>query len=273
MRFKLTIRPLKNLQKLTLQYNYPFAAWIYSKIKESDAEYGDFLHEKGYSVQNKNKTFKHFTFSNLVIPHKAKPVEKGEDFVLLSDKPLFVTVSFLMDEAAEDFIVGLFKNQQLGIYDKNYRAEFIIETVESLPEFPRNLANYRFIAKSPIVIAEKNRDRSDCYLEPGHESFSKLFIQNLWSKYESIHGNSLQMDASSLENLISVKLLDTSKMRSKLRIIKQGKNEQTRVRGFENFTFEIKAPSEIIEVGYYGGFGKYTSAAGMGFCELVQSDK
>jgi len=271
MRFKLNLRPTKTFQKLTLQYNYPFAAWIYAKIKESDAEYAKFLHEKGYSVENSFKTFKHFTFSNLYVPHKAKAIEKGEDFILLSDKMLSVIVSFYIEKAAEDFIVGLFKNQNLSIYDKKYQSDFVIESVEALTDAPDDAIRQIFVAKSPMLIAAKQSDGSILYLDPQHPDFAKLFAQNLWSKYISIYKDHLRIDAISLENLINFRLLDSSNMKSKLRIIKKGRGEETKVRGFENFTFELKAPKEIIEIGYWGGFGKMTSSAGMGYCELVKS--
>ncbi|MCU0471712.1 MAG: CRISPR-associated endoribonuclease Cas6 [Arcicella sp.] len=270
MRFRLTLRPQKPLQKLTLNYNYPFAGWIYSRIDEADSEYATFLHQKGYLVEGSYKTFKHFTFSNFEIRHKAKAIEKGEDFVLLSDKPIFITVSFFIDKAAEDFIIGLFKNQKVSIYDNKYQADFSIEAVESLAGVILAENSQYFIAQSPIVIAEKRPDGKDDYLMPTHPNFAKLFAQNLLSKYESIYGKSLLMDEAALDKLISFRLVDDSKMKSRLRIIKQNKESQTKVRGYENFIFELKAPSQIIEVGFYGGFGKYTSAAGMGYCEVYK---
>lgn len=52
MRFRLTLRPHTPRQKLTLNYNYPFSSWIYSRIKESDADYAYFSHQQGYQVED-----------------------------------------------------------------------------------------------------------------------------------------------------------------------------------------------------------------------------
>lgn len=270
MRFRLTLRPHKTLQKLTLHYSYPFAGWIYSRIKEADAEYANFLHREGYTVEGSNKTFKHFTFSNFEVRYKAKAIEKGDDFILLTEKPIYITVSFFIDKAAEDFIIGLFKNQNISIYVKNYQADFVIEAVESLSKNDFSGNTQLMVAQSPIVIAQKRADGKDDYLSPTHPNFAKLFAQNLLSKYESIYGKSLMLDDATVKSLIGFRLVDDSKMKSRLRAIKQNKDNQTKVKGYENFVFELKAPSNMIEVGFYGGFGKHTSAAGMGFCELYK---
>ncbi|WP_337042598.1 CRISPR-associated endoribonuclease Cas6 [Emticicia sp. 17c] len=269
MRFRLTLRPQTSRQKLTLNYNYPFSSRVYAHIHESDADYSAFLHQHGYQLQNSAKTFKHFTFSKFDIPHKARPIEKGEDFILLSDQPIYITVSFFIDKAAEDFIVGFFKNQRISIYNKKYQADFVIESVESLAIPLADATTKRYRATSPMVIAEKRADGNDDYLPPTDPKFARYFAINLLDKYESVYGKGIQMDNTSLEKLINFKLVDTDKMRSKLIAIKQGRDDETRIRGYENFVFELNAPPQIVEVGFYGGFGKFTSSAGMGFCDIL----
>ncbi|PLK45899.1 CRISPR-associated endoribonuclease Cas6 [Emticicia sp. TH156] len=269
MRFRLTLKPITPRQKLTLNYNHPFSSWIYTRIKESDASYAAFLHQKGYRTQDSTKTFKHFTFSKFVVPQKAKAIEKGDDYMLLSDQPIYITVSFFIDKAAEDFIIGLFNNQQISIYNKKYQADFIISSVESLPAPAFANVPLRFKATSPMVIAEKRADGTDEYLPPTDPRFARYFVQNLFDKYESVHGKSIDIDTATLDKLIRIKLIDTEKMRSKLIWIKQDRNDETKIKGYENFSFDLTAPAGIIEAGFYGGIGKYTSAAGMGFLEFI----
>ena len=269
MRFRLTLKPYTRLQKLTLNYNHPFSSWIYSRIKESDASYATFLHQKGYSAGDSTKTFKHFTFSKFDIRYKAKSIERGDDFILLSEHPIYITVSFFIDKAAEDFIVGLFNNQRISIYNKKYQADFVIESVESLPVPNFDFSTLRLTASSPMIIAEKRADGTDEYLAPTDPRFAKYFAQNLFDKYESVYGKGMAMDAETLEKLISFKLIDTEKMRSKLIWIKQDRDDQTKIKGYENFLFELTAPAKMIEVGFFGGIGKYTSSAGMGFLNII----
>jgi CRISPR-associated endoribonuclease Cas6 len=269
MRFRLTLRPYIQNQKLTLNYNHPFSSWIYSRIKESDADYATFLHQEGYRTEDSFKNFKHFTFSKFDIPRKAKPIEKGEDFILLSDTPIYITVSFFINKAAEDFIIGLFKNQRISIYNKQYQADFVIESVESLALPFSDATSKRYRATSPMVIAEKRSDGNDDYLSPNDPRFARYFAINLLDKYESVYGKGMQMDTATLEKLISFRLVDTDKMRSKLIAIKQNRDDETRIKGYENFVFELNAPLKIVEVGFYGGFGKFTSSAGMGYCDIL----
>ena len=269
MRFRLTLRPHTSRQKLTLNYNYPFSSWVYARIQESDADYSAFLHERGYQLENSDKKFKHFTFSKFDIPHKTRPIEKGEDFILLSDRPIYITVSFFIDKAAEDFIVGLFKNQRISIYTKQYQADFVIESVESLAIPLADATPKRYRATSPMVIAEKRPDGNDHYLPPTDPRIARYFAINLLDKYESVYGKGMKMDTTSLEKLINFKLIEADRMRSKLIAIKQDRDDETRIRGYENFVFELNAPAQLIEVGFYGGFGKFTSSAGMGFCEIL----
>jgi CRISPR-associated endoribonuclease Cas6 len=269
MRFKLTLQPHTSRQKLTLNYNYPFSSWIYARIHEADADYAAFLHQHGYQLKNSAKNFKHFTFSKFDIPHKARPIEKGEDFILLSDRPIYITVSFFIDKAAEDFIVGLFKNQRISIYNKQYQADFVIESVESLAIPLADATTKRYRATSPMVIAEKRPDGNDEYLPPTDARFARYFAINLLDKYESVYGKGMQVDAATLEKLISFKLVDADRMRSKLIWIKQDRDDETKIKGYENFVFELNAPPQIVEVGFYGGFGKFSSSAGMGFTEII----
>ncbi len=119
-----------------------------------------------------------------------------------------------------------------------------------------------------MVIAEKRTDGTDEYLPPTDPRFARYLIQNLLDKYESVHGKSMNMDTATLNKLISFKLVDTEKMRSKLIWIKQDRDDETKVKGYENFIFELNAPAKIIEVGFFGGIGKYCSN-GMGFLEIL----
>lgn len=65
MRFKLTLAPVRDRQRLLFNYQYPLQAWIYGRLANADAEYAGFLHERGYQVPESRKAFKHFTFSAL----------------------------------------------------------------------------------------------------------------------------------------------------------------------------------------------------------------
>ena len=262
MRFKLHLRPTSSRPRIMWNYHYPLSSFLYSKIAQADEGYADFLHNTGYKLNNR-KNFKHFTFSDLRCKI-GKSDTKGFEVV----SPLIEwTVSFYIDKAAESFIVGLFQDQEIRLFDKTHDAKFVIERVETLPE-PVILTTTKLKATSAMVVAEKLNDM-DQYLEPTDERFSKYLIDGLRDKYLSAmieRGEKINPDFQHQE--ISFKLTESSNIKSRKVTIKDGKSSATEVRGFRNFEFELTAPEEIIKVGLYGGIGKEASQ-GFGFCEVV----
>ncbi|MFN8356381.1 MAG: CRISPR-associated endoribonuclease Cas6 [Spirosomataceae bacterium] len=268
MRFKLILRPLRERQRLLFNYQYPLQAWLYKILSHADEAYAHFLHQQGYGLADGLKTFKHFTFSSLVIP-KTEPIQKGDDCMVIRSETISLTVSFYVEEAAERFVVGLFQDQRLSIYNPTYQADFIVERVESLPPISIRQSMI-FQTISPMVVAEKEA-RKDNYLAPTDEAFSAFFALNLLDKYRSVYPEQLpQMDAQTASKLIRFSLLSAPEhLKMRGFTIKEGKSTtQTKVIGYLNFKFSVEAPPPIIEVGYYSGFGRY-NAMGCGCVEVV----
>jgi CRISPR-associated endoribonuclease Cas6 len=262
MRFKLYLRPTSARPRIMWNYHYPLSSWLYGIIAKADESYADFLHNKGYELSTR-KRFKHFTFSDLRCKI-GKSDTKGFEIV----SPLVEwTVSFYIDKAAESFIVGLFQDQEIRLFDKSHDATFMIERVETLSESIITPTT-RLKATSAMVVAEKLNDM-DQYLEPSDERFSKYLVEGLKDKYLSAmleRGEKINPDFQHQE--ISFKLTEGSNVKSRKVTIKDGKSSATEVRGFRNFEFELTAPEEIIKVGLYGGLGKEASQ-GFGFCEVI----
>jgi CRISPR-associated endoribonuclease Cas6 len=262
MRFKLHLRPLSSRPRIMWNYHYVLSSILFSKIANADENYADFLHNKGYELNNR-KRFKHFTFSDLR-SKIGKPDANGFE---ISSPFVEWIVSFYIDKAAESFVIGLFQDQQIRLFDKFHDASFVIERVETLPE-PVIMATTRFKATSAMVVAEKVNDL-DQYLEPTDEKFSKYLIDGLRDKYLSVmieRGEKINPEFQHQEILF--KLAEGSNIKSRKVTIKEGKSSATEVRGFRNFEFELTAPEEIIKVGFYGGMGKFCSN-GQGYCEVV----
>lgn len=268
MRFKLTLTPVRDRQRLVFNYQYPLQAWIYGRLANADAEYAGFLHERGYQVPESRKAFKHFTFSALQIP-SIEPIRKGDTYMVLRSEVLTLYISFYVDKAAENFIVGLFQQQQLSIYNRECRADFVVERVETAP-LPALQSSMTFRTLSPMVVAQKVDDL-DQYLTPTDADFGRFFAVNLVDKLRSVQP-SMEMDAAIAERLVKFELLsDPERIKKRGFLAKEGKEkEQTKVIGYHNFTFALTAPPELIEVGYLGGFGKYCSM-GCGCVEVVSA--
>lgn len=277
MRFKLYLKPERDGQRLLFNYQYPLQAWIYGLLHQADTDYAVFLHQRGYLTPDSRKTFKHFTFSSLDIP-KTEPVRKGDTYMILRSPVITLLVSFYVDKAAEDFVMGLFQNQRLSLFNREYRADFVVERVETVIPLPReayrsnrgtNTMHFRTI--SPMVVAEKV-DGLDQYLSPTDEAFGRFFAVNLIDKYRSIHTEPMmQLDADAAQRLVKFELTsNTERIKKRGFLAKEGKLEkETKVIGYHNFTFTLTAPAELLEVGYWGGFGKYCSM-GCGCVEVVE---
>lgn len=273
MRFKLYLKPNKDQQPLLFNYQYPLQAWLYKLLQNADAKYADFLHRQGYTLQNSRKTFKHFTFSSLQIT-KAGKIKPGDTYILLRLESLTLLISFYMDKAAEDFVVGLFQHQQISLYNREYRADFMVERVETMADVGFSRADVKqtvlFRTVSPMVVAEKV-DGLDQYLSPVDEAYGRFFAVNLIDKYRSVKSQpTMELDAEAAQRLVKFELVSPpERIKKRGFLVKEGKETtETKVIGYLNFTFALTAPAELLEVGYLGGFGKY-NAMGCGCCEVA----
>lgn len=98
--------------------------------------------------------------------------------MVLRSGVLTLFISFYVDKAAENFIVGLFQQQQLSIYNRECRADFVVERVETAP-LPAMQSSMMFSTLSPMVVAQKVGDL-DQYLTPTDADFGRFFAVN-WS--------------------------------------------------------------------------------------------
>lgn len=260
MRLLLHLKPLSQQPELMWNYHYPLSSWLYSVISRADEKYAAFLHDKGYRVDS-GKVFKHFTFSDL----RAKiNFRKGEPGFRVMSPMVQWMVSFYVDKAAESFIIGLFQDQKIRLFNKIYDTTLAVERVEVLPEPDFQVAT-RFKAVSAMVIAEKV-DGKDQYLAPDDPGFGFYLLSGLKDKYRSIFQEN-EIESGLADADITFKLIDASKAKSRKITIKEDKREATQVKGYRDFEFELTGPKEILEVGFYGGFGK-ECAQGFGFCEV-----
>jgi CRISPR-associated endoribonuclease Cas6 len=259
MRFLLTLSAVDAGSQIPMNYQYAFSSWIYNTLNAGNPEFAEFLHQKGYI--DEKKRFKLFCFSNL---RMAKYKAEG-DRLLLMDNPQKVIISFYPIEAMEPFILGLFKNQSFSIGDKISKAEFVVNTVEKLPE-PEFFDQMKFRFLSPVHIARQNpfNPAKTDHLNPEHKDFEGLFLDNLISKYKAYHGTA-EFDSSGF------KLEILSQARSKAIHIKQGTGQESILKCYL-FDFMISAHPDLIRIGYYAGFGKENSQ-GFGFAEEMKEMK
>ncbi len=273
MRLKLTFTQKQSGQFIPLNYNYHISTFIYKTISSSSNEYSKWLHDSGFA--SGYKKFKFFTFSMLNIP---KREITGNRIKILSDQ-VELTVSMLSEKSVENFVIGMFENQEMRIYDGKTEAEFSVKTIEALPD-PDYRQVMKFKTLSPVMLSKKtlyNGKDSEYYLNPSDADYLEYFKRNLEEKYIayllSCHsregGNpvmgGLYAEAGAEPQITDFKILNGTK--SKLLTIKEGRADETKVRGYI-YSFELHAAPEFMHLGYQTGFGKLNSL-GFGCTEVI----
>ena len=261
MRFRLILSKISASCYLPINYKYEISSWIYKVFGQGDPAFSSWLHEHGYDFRNKK--FKFFTFSDLEL----RNFEIKGDRILLNEREIALQISFLMDNAAEKFIVGLFMGQRFGIGDKHSGVDFEVTRIEAC-ERPVFVSTMQFRMKSPLCLTLAREDKTVAYIEPGHPQYEKRFFDNLLSKFVAYQKHAPVLageSAGALQHGADMKLEITGPVKSRLLTIKAGTPEQTKLKVFI-FPFTITAPVELIEIGYYGGFGEKNSL-GLGCVE------
>ena len=166
-------------------------------------------------------------------------------------------------EFVEHLVVGLLHQPfvQVG------RQRFRVETVKKLD--PPGLGDdMQFIMLSPLVCSTKREgDKYPQYLMPGDEGFERVLLENLLGKYAALHGKPFEDDNTKLVFEVQEEYLERKHGKiTKLITLKEGSPDETKVRG-TLAPFRLCAPKELMEVGYYCGFGGL-NAQGFGMVKV-----
>lgn len=267
MRIALTLTPGASHSLLPANYQYPLSAAIYRIIERADEKYSAFLHDQGYRLLN-GKSFKLFSFSDLRVPFRIQG-----DRLHINGSPASLVISFHIDEAATNFIKGLFINQQFDIADKISRAQFSVAHVQLLPDPFASVhltePEVELQPLSPLVVGRKNSKGNYDFLGPADPDFNEWLIHNWIEKYKAINGNTI-IDVETIRSRINIQLITPKQeVKSRLITIKAFTPEQTQIRGFTKFRMKVKAPKPLLELAMNSGMGIYNSQ-GMGCVEVKE---
>ena len=256
MRFRINLRLNKSAlgNLIPISYQYELSAWIYNVIAKSNTLYATWLHDNGFS--DSNKRFKMFTFSNIFPQEKAI----GDRLIIRYDIS-YIFLSFLPEKSTEEFIKGIFSENEFTLGDKKSRVQFRVEGIEALPS-PTvfDLNNCEHLTLSPICVSIKGENGSIEYVSPEKEGYGRMLINNLKEKYLAFYGKPFEGDDN-----FEFELLSPAK--SRLITIKANTPEITRVKGF-NYRFRLKADDELIRLMYEAGLGEKNSM-GFGMVEIA----
>ncbi|HEX8356165.1 MAG TPA: CRISPR-associated endoribonuclease Cas6 [Segetibacter sp.] len=262
MRFKLTLQALHKPALLPFNYQYPLSSAIYKIIQSADQQFASFLHNRGYGEGH--KSFKLFTFSDIRTPFS----KNGDRMVLQSDFAELI-VCFYISQAAENFIKGLFINQQIQIADHTSKTTFQIIQVESQPSTHISGGVQILQPVSPLVVGRKNERGHYDYRSPQDEDFVECLVYNWLEKLAATHKPEEAALHDLRQNLVINVRLFSYPPQSRLITIKGGTDAETKIRGYTKFRLQVTAPDEMIELALGAGLGLY-NAQGMGCVELME---
>lgn len=248
---------------LPANYQYPLSAVIYKIIQQADAEFAAFLHDSGYGKGSRN--FKLFTFSDIRTHFKME----GDRMLMLTDRAE-VNVCFYLPVAAENFIKGLFLNQEIELGDRRSRVFFQVLQVQSVSENIPETDDSKVLLQplSPIVTGIKNEKGNYAFLSPHDPAFANCLLINLLQKYKAIH-NADDQQLEQLKNKIKIQpVLFSNPLQQRLITIKADTREETKIRGYKKFRLDVSAPKEMLEIALGAGLGLY-NAQGMGCVEVA----
>lgn len=262
MQLKLTLQAVHKPALLPFNYQYPLSSAIYKIIQLADSGFAAFLHNSGY--RNSGKSFKLFTFSDI-----RTPFVKSGDRMQLQTGEAELIVCFYMPQAAENFIKGLFINQQLQIADSKTKTTFEVIQVESLPQtIAADAATYILQPLSPLVVGKKNSSGHYDYRSPQDNDFIEWLLQNWLEKYRVVYDadeNEIQKVKQKIR--IAVRSFRHSPQQ-RLIAIKGGTDAETKIRGYMKFQLEVTAPEEMMALALGAGLGLY-NAQGMGCVKII----
>jgi CRISPR-associated endoribonuclease Cas6 len=256
MRFKLSLSLIsRNQNILPVNYQYELSAWIYKVINQSDPAFAEWLHNKGFSGDNKQ--FRLFTFSNLIVPQR----EILNDRLIIKSDQVDLIISTLPEETIQHFISGVFRDRELMLGDRISNVGFRIDTIEALP-IPIFTDEISFRSLSPVFVSDRVEGcRYAQYLSPDRDGYFQLMMNNLKEKLKVFTGQEPAFNAQDATFTL------LSQPRQKGITIKAGTPQQSKLVGYQ-YNFRIKADAALLRMGYYCGFGEKNSL-GFGCCETL----
>jgi CRISPR-associated endoribonuclease Cas6 len=255
MRFKLNLSLTnKNQNILPVNYQYELSAWIYKVINQSDPDFAEWLHNKGFS--NDKKQFRLFTFSNLIVPQR----EIIKDRLIIKSDNVGLIISTLPEETIQHFVSGVFCDREFTLGDQISSVGFKINSIEALPA-PGFTDEMSFRSLSPLFVSGKVEGRQYAqHFSPEYEGYIQLLINNLKAKFKVFTGNESIFNVQNA----AIELLSTPKQKGIT--IKAGTPQETKLVGYQ-YNFKIKADKNLLRMGYYTGFGEKNSM-GFGCCQI-----
>lgn len=265
MRFNIVLERTGAGRFIPINYQYELSSAIYRIVDQADSAFAEFLHHQGYRVNG--RPFRLFSFSRMFFRGFKVLTESGR--IEHYGREVRVEVSFLVDRIAEEFVKGLFMKQEIFLGDKISGTTYQVQRIESVstPIF-QQVMHYRCL--SPILVRRKRPAGGEDYLSPMDEGYADLILENLISKSVALSTAYPDGGAVLADERPSLDLTVAGKIYKNGVTIKQLTPQQSKLIGY-SYEFDLYAPVELQEIGYYAGFG-HLGSQGFG-CVGVKNEK
>lgn len=268
MRLKITLQN-PSVCSIPVNYQYQLSAAVYHILNTASPKFAQFLHEHGYIGQD-GKPRKLYTFSFLNF--KDHYILKNNRFHFKAHSCLsFILSSPMLHDFIQNFVQGLFDSQIIRIGD----TEFHIMQVESLP-YPEFQFSMIFQPLSPIVVTtmvDTNKGAKTYYYRPEDNVLPEAIRLSLIKKHQTAYGKPPENDR--LDITIDKEYLEkqrrSGKPVSKLIVLRQGRPDETRIKGFM-VPVKMKGSVELMKTAWECGVGDKCSM-GFGCVDKMQEDQ
>ncbi len=261
MRFKIDFKlPGEGPYSIPLNYQREISSWIYKMLHFQNQDFKNWLTENKYL--DNNGEYKLYTFSDVDFG----PAKLQGERMIIKNNQAVLYLSFYAPKEITSFIISIFKEQEFKIGDSTGKTTIKIEDLSEIavPDFSKLNNKVAFSCISPILIADRGNS-SETFLSPDEKDFDKAFFKNLMFKYANMVKH-MKENSGGLANLSDLRFKLTGKPKTKIVKIKLDTPHHKAVKGYM-FDFEIKAPVELLKIGYDSGFGELNDL-GFGCCEV-----
>lgn len=248
LRIKLGIEPGSSID---FNYQWYLSSAVYSCLSRAAPDFTKTLHDVGFPHLD-GPSFKFFTFSNLWAGRGKTGIDGGKlvfdtDHLLWRFASPIPAVSTLFAEGL--LSLGTFRIAGL-------EAEVMEVSDEGSPDLGKGSASFSCI--SPLVASEADEKLGHRYLTPDQVSFWAIVENNLYKKWETLHGTAPKDKVLFKPDRDYISSRNTGK---KITI-----KERYIVKG-HLVPFSVEGPPELLSLGYYAGFGSRNSL-GFGMVEI-----
>lgn len=246
MRISLTFNADKDII-LPIQYNHLLQGFLYNSLSNKD--YGHFLHQVGYEINN--KVFRLFTFSRILGRFRINHASEKISF----QPPVYIIVSSPLEQFITDLAETLIKSDTLFLGQNILEiASISVHRDISFADTMQIKMLSPMVAYSTVMIDGKKRTE---YSSPWTSRFTEIARQNLLSKYQILYRELPQNQ--------EFKVIPNGNQKHKFKIVANYKG--TIIEGY-NGIYWLKGNPELIRVAYETGLGS-KNAQGFGCWEVV----